>query len=164
LSLIPGQLVTLKLRLTDMEPLSGMDSRLRNVGIITSPGRAERAEGVPGTNDFDAGSTPVVTGAKKKPKSFTQQESLKSSPDDAKAVMRQCLPDAVSKQFYHTTLSVAEGDPARSPATARSAGTAATGIGCISTTTTFVSMPDKWEYPWYAAWDLAFHCISTSAG
>jgi hypothetical protein len=30
-----------------------------------------------------------------------------------------------------------------------------------------MSMPDKWEYPWYAAWDLAFHCIplarSTSA-
>ncbi len=23
-----------------------------------------------------------------------------------------------------------------------------------------VLMPDKWEYPWYAAWDLAFHCIS----
>ena len=23
-----------------------------------------------------------------------------------------------------------------------------------------VAMPDKWEYPWYAAWDLAFHCIS----
>lgn len=22
-----------------------------------------------------------------------------------------------------------------------------------------VSMPDKWEYPWYAAWDLAFHCL-----
>ena len=22
-----------------------------------------------------------------------------------------------------------------------------------------MSMPDKWEYPWYAAWDLAFHCI-----
>ena len=22
-----------------------------------------------------------------------------------------------------------------------------------------LSMPDKWEYPWYAAWDLAFHCI-----
>ena len=21
------------------------------------------------------------------------------------------------------------------------------------------SMPDKWEYPWYASWDLAFHCI-----
>ena len=21
-----------------------------------------------------------------------------------------------------------------------------------------ISMPDKWEYPWFAAWDLAFHC------
>ena len=25
-----------------------------------------------------------------------------------------------------------------------------------------ISMPDKWEYPWYAAWDLAFHTISLS--
>ena len=25
-----------------------------------------------------------------------------------------------------------------------------------------ISMPDKWEYPWYAAWDSAFHCISLS--
>jgi hypothetical protein len=23
-----------------------------------------------------------------------------------------------------------------------------------------ISMPDKWEYPWYAAWDLAFHTIA----
>jgi hypothetical protein len=26
-----------------------------------------------------------------------------------------------------------------------------------------LSMPDKWEYPWYAAWDLAFHAIALSA-
>jgi hypothetical protein len=26
-----------------------------------------------------------------------------------------------------------------------------------------ISMPDKWEYPWYAAWDLAFHCIVLAA-
>ncbi len=25
-----------------------------------------------------------------------------------------------------------------------------------------ISMPDKWEYPWYAAWDLAFHTIALS--
>src|SRR5437763_250109 len=25
-----------------------------------------------------------------------------------------------------------------------------------------ISMPDKWEYPWYAAWDLAFHAIALS--
>jgi hypothetical protein len=23
-----------------------------------------------------------------------------------------------------------------------------------------ILMPDKWEYPWYAAWDLAFHCVT----
>ena len=23
-----------------------------------------------------------------------------------------------------------------------------------------ISMPDPWEYPWYAAWDLAFHCVA----
>ena len=27
-----------------------------------------------------------------------------------------------------------------------------------------ISMPDKWEYPWYAAWDLAFHTICAGAG
>ena len=26
-----------------------------------------------------------------------------------------------------------------------------------------ISMPDKWEYPWYAAWDLAFHTISLAS-
>jgi mannosylglycerate hydrolase MGH1-like protein len=25
-----------------------------------------------------------------------------------------------------------------------------------------MSMPDKWEYPWFAAWDLAFHCLTLS--
>ena len=25
-----------------------------------------------------------------------------------------------------------------------------------------ISMPDKWEYPWYAAWDLAFHTLERS--
>ena len=27
-----------------------------------------------------------------------------------------------------------------------------------------LSMPDKWEYPWFAAWDLAFHCVAAGAG
>src|SRR5262249_14361533 len=25
-----------------------------------------------------------------------------------------------------------------------------------------ISMPDRWEYPWFAAWDLAFHCLALS--
>ena len=27
-----------------------------------------------------------------------------------------------------------------------------------------MSVPDKWEYPWFAAWDLAFHCVAVRAG
>src|SRR5256885_4203477 len=26
-----------------------------------------------------------------------------------------------------------------------------------------ISMPDKWEYPWYAAWDLAFHAVALAS-
>ena len=36
----------------------------------------------------------------------------------------------------------------------------ATMNGAICITRDVISMPDKWEYPWYAAWDLAFHCIA----
>ena len=25
-----------------------------------------------------------------------------------------------------------------------------------------ILMPDSWEYPWYASWDLAFHCVTLS--
>ena len=41
----------------------------------------------------------------------------------------------------------------------RSGGTGATRSGSTSTTSTCLSVPDKWEYPWFAAWDTAFHCI-----
>ena len=44
-------------------------------------------------------------------------------------------------------------------AAARARSTAATPTGRTSINADVISMPDKWEYPWYAAWDLAFHCI-----
>ena len=40
-----------------------------------------------------------------------------------------------------------------------SASRAATTIGRHLYNADVISMPDKWEYPWYAAWDLAFHCV-----
>src|SRR4029077_6227252 len=55
LQLGPGQSQTLKLRLTDMEPLATMDRGLGIVGTITSPGHAERPQDVPPANDFGAG-------------------------------------------------------------------------------------------------------------
>ena len=47
LELGPGQSETIKLRLTDMEPLASMRRGLGVVGTITSPGHADPGEGVP---------------------------------------------------------------------------------------------------------------------
>ena len=43
----------------------------------------------------------------------------------------------------------------------RNASRAATMNGGILNTGDIISMPDKWEYPWFASWDLAFHCIAS---
>ena len=64
-----------------------------------------------------------------------------------------------SKQFYHYVVKDwLDGDPAQpQPPTSRLTGRNADWAHLYNADV--VSMPDKWEYPWYAAWDLAFHCI-----
>ena len=52
-----------------------------------------------------------------------------------------------------------DGDPGQPAAAAGAPPRAATTIGRILYNADVISMPDKWEYPWYAAWDLAFHCV-----
>ena len=50
--------------------------------------------------------------------------------------------------------------PGRAAAARRPPTTAATTSGATSTTATSSRCRDTWEYPWYAAWDLAFHCVA----
>ncbi len=64
-----------------------------------------------------------------------------------------------SKQFYHYVIGHwLDGDPGQPvpPAQRRSGRNAEWGH---LHNRDVISMPDKWEYPWYAAWDLAFHMI-----
>src|SRR5882757_3349621 len=70
LQLDPGQSVTRKLRLTDLEPLGGMDTGAATVGGFVSPGTQERADGVPGTNDFGAGFDGVFATRQKEAEEF----------------------------------------------------------------------------------------------
>jgi hypothetical protein len=79
---------------------------------------------------------------------------------DARNVMRQALAGMLwSKQFYHYVVrDWLNGDPDQpAPPPERKNGRNAD-WGHLHNADV-LSMPDKWEYPWFAAWDLAFHCI-----
>jgi hypothetical protein len=80
--------------------------------------------------------------------------------DDAERVWRQSYAGLLwSKQYYRYNVERwLEGDPAGPPPPeARKSGRNA-GWRHIDNADV-ISMPDTWEYPWYAAWDLAFHCV-----
>jgi hypothetical protein len=79
---------------------------------------------------------------------------------DARNVMRQALAGMLwSKQFYHYVVrDWLEGDPNQpAPPSERKKGRNSDWGHLYNADV--LSMPDKWEYPWFAAWDLAFHCI-----
>jgi hypothetical protein len=80
---------------------------------------------------------------------------------DARDAMRQALGGMLwSKQFYHYDVGRwLKGDPEGTPPPKeRLRGRNREWTHLYNADV--VSMPDKWEYPWYAAWDLAFHCVS----
>jgi hypothetical protein len=79
---------------------------------------------------------------------------------DAGNVMRQALAGLLwSQQFFHYDVRRwLSGDPGNpQPPSQRRAGRNHEWTHAYHEDV--ISMPDKWEYPWYAAWDLAFHCI-----
>ncbi|HZK91120.1 MAG TPA: glucosidase [Stellaceae bacterium] len=80
---------------------------------------------------------------------------------DARMVQRQALAGLLwSKQFY--ALDVRHwlhGDPSQPPPPASRLHGRNWDWGHLYNSDV-VLMPDKWEYPWYAAWDLAFHCVT----
>ncbi len=79
---------------------------------------------------------------------------------DAQGVMRQALAGLLwSKQWYHYDVRRwLEGDPAGpTPPAERRHGRNREWTHLYNEDV--ISMPDKWEYPWYAAWDLAFHMV-----
>jgi hypothetical protein len=79
---------------------------------------------------------------------------------DARLVQRQAFAGMIwSKQFYYYDVrDWLKGDPAQpAPPPERRHGRNSDWTHLNNSD--IISMPDKWEYPWYAAWDLAFHCI-----
>ena len=80
---------------------------------------------------------------------------------DEALVLRQALAGMLwSKQFYHYNVRRwLDGDPAGpAPPPERQNGRNAAWRHLDNMDV--ISMPDTWEYPWYASWDLAFHCVA----
>jgi hypothetical protein len=80
--------------------------------------------------------------------------------EDERRVMRQALAGLMwGKQYYGFDIDQwLDGDPAGPrPPDERRLGR--NGEWMHLHTSDVLSMPDKWEYPWFAAWDLAFHCL-----
>ncbi len=82
-------------------------------------------------------------------------------PADHAPVLRQALAGMIwSKQFYHYDVERwLEGDPSQPTPPAERGHGRNSGWRHLDNHN-ILSMPDTWEYPWYAAWDLAFHCVA----
>ena len=131
-----GQNVVVKLQLTDKEMASAATRPFGASFDLTLAERRKEAD------EFYATVTPPSLTA------------------DAKNVMRQALGGMLwSKQFYHYVVKQwLEGDPGNPPPPSERRSGRNHEWGHMHNGDV-ISMPDKWEYPWYAAWDLAFHCI-----
>ncbi len=136
LEIASGQTAELRLRL---RPAGGQDRAEALGGDFEDVVRRRRAE----ADEFYAEMTPADASA------------------DRAAVMRQAFAGMLwSKQLYDYDVSRwLAGDPTQVPPPAsRRTGRNARWLTFQSFD--IMSMPDKWEYPWFAAWDLGFHCVS----
>ena len=135
----PGASVTVRLRLTNAEP----------------------KDGVP--NPFDAAFEKMFELRRGEADQFYARRFPQERSEDAHSIMRQALAGMLwSKQCYHYDVRVwLEGDPGQPPPPAeRKKGRNHDWTHLYNADV--ISMPDKWEYPWFAAWDLAFHTVALS--
>ncbi|PYN59999.1 MAG: glucosidase [Candidatus Rokuibacteriota bacterium] len=131
----PGAKTTVRLRLTDVSPTGDRSGDpFAEFERVVARRRDE-------TDEFYAAIIPTQLSA------------------DGRNVMRQALAGLLwSKQFYHYDIGRwLDGDPGDPPPAVRRAGRNRDWRHLYNEDV--ISMPDKWEYPWYAAWDLAFHMI-----
>ena len=87
----------------------------------------------------------------------------KSLSEDERRIHRQALAGMLwSKQYYFFDLDRWLSEHQAHPLRTGQNGNARNAEWFHMLNSDIISMPDKWEYPWYAAWDLAFHTIALS--
>lgn len=107
-------------------------------------------------SDFDS----IIARRKSEADEFYASTIPNNLSDDEKLVARQAYAGLLwTKQFYYYVVDAwMQGDPEGRPLpSSRLQGRNSDWQHLFNRDV--ISMPDKWEYPWYAAWDLAFHMI-----
>ena len=141
--------------------LTGTKASLRYAYVI-EPGKSKeiklRLSDIPVKNafeDFDY----IFKARIKEADVFYNEIAGKLEDEDLKNIQRQAFAGMLmTKQFYYYDVSLwLKGDNNSSPSEYRKYGRNKDWKHLNNME--IISMPDKWEYPWYAAWDLAFHCI-----
>jgi hypothetical protein len=94
---------------------------------------------------------------------FYERITPQSLSEDERRVHRQALAGMLwSKQYYYFDLDKWLTEHDAHPMTGSGKGHSRNADWFHMLNSDVISMPDKWEYPWYAAWDLAFHTIALS--
>ncbi len=109
--------------------------------------------------DYDA----LFAAREKESDEFYAELQAEIPDEDARRIQRQAFAGMIwSKQTFHYDVRrwLAGDETQPQPPAARKHGRNAEWDHL--TNEDVISMPDKWEYPWYASWDLAFHCIPLS--
>ena len=133
LTLSAGEMATVELRLTPNEPRLGMLGE-----------------------EFDE----IFAARVREADEFYEDLVQPGASEDLRRIQRQAFAGLLwTKQFFHYDVSRwLRGDPnGPEPPRARRKGRNREWKHLFNEDV--ISMPDKWEYPWYASWDLAFHCI-----
>ena len=106
--------------------------------------------------DFDA----VLDRRRQEADAFYASHQAGIDDPDARLIHRQALAGMIwSRQFYNFDIPLwLKGDPAEPPPPPERK-CERNADWTHFNTADVISMPDKWEYPWFAAWDLAFHCL-----
>ncbi|MCF6312811.1 MAG: glucosidase [Verrucomicrobiales bacterium] len=122
--------------------------------------RLTRCEGAPAPDAlFGENFSTIVKTRREEADQFYQSRIPDNIPAGEKLIMRQAFAGLLwSKQFYHFIINDwLDGDPTNPAPLARRKGRNNQWNHLFNRDV--ISMPDKWEYPWYAAWDLAFHML-----
>lgn len=109
---------------------------------------------------FDASFKKTFQARQKEADAFYAAISSADTGEDSRNIQRQAFAGLLwSKQYYNIDIPRwINGDPGQ-PAPPESRKKGRNSHWHMLNNEDIISMPDKWEYPWYAAWDLAFHCV-----